>query len=448
MNFRALPLSILLLSVAASAEVVTFSQEDRFVGELLSMSAEEGLLMSSPNSPVPIAFKADSFDRLEMDGPHEADPFQTERLVLTNGDILPGNLRSLDEETVVYEGLVGGILNMDRAKISTLRFGIKPQALTYSGPAPLSDWSGNGSDSWVMSEAANEGLLLMERGRIQKNVALGQQFKIQFHLRWDENPSVRVYFGCDLDQEGLQDRYYIDINKAGVQVRRERSTEPRFQMLVSLAQNEAFDDKEVEVEVQVNRILGTLDLYLDGELVRQMEDSAPPTTGDSLIIERNGNDKSVSFLSNLRVYDWDAVSQIELLEETGDQDSDSLIDVEGKRISGTVLSLEEEAVDEANEEAPKPSRFLLQSPFADEPVAIPSKRTRIIYFQGSEQDDVATDFPKYEIDIANDGLVSAQEISLTEKNATLIHPLLGEVTLPRSAIKSIRFLNQLSDEEE
>ena len=444
MNFRAL--SFLLSASLLSAEILTLSTDDQFEGKLISISPTEGVVMGSPRSPVAIPFRADSFTRLELSGPQEADPFQTERLVLANGDILPGNLRSLDESTLVYEGLVGGVLNLERTQVNTLRFGIKPQSLAYSGPDPLAEWSGDGAETWTMM--SNEGLLLVERGQIAKNVQLGSQFKIQFRLKWDERPSVRVYFGCDLEQTTPHDRYYIDVNKAGVQIRRERSTEPRFHMLVNLSQSEAFDDGEVEVEIQVNRLLGTIDLYLDGKLVRQMQDAAPPTTGDGIIIERNNSDNSACLLSDLRVYDWDAVSQIELLEETGNQDTDSLVDAEGKRISGSVLGMVSESTDEEAESDTTPSFFLLKSPFADEPVQIPTQQARIIYFKETEQEKVATDFPKYELDIANDGVVSAEKIWLSDNEVKLTHPLLGEVKVPRSAVKSIRFLNKLQDEEE
>jgi hypothetical protein len=139
MNFKALP--FLLSASLLSAEILTLSTDDQFEGKLISISPTEGVVMGSPRSPVAIPFRADSFTRLELSGPQEADPFQTERLVLANGDILPGNLRSLDESTLVYEGLVGGVLNLERTQVNTLRFGIKPQSLAYSGPDPLAEWS-------------------------------------------------------------------------------------------------------------------------------------------------------------------------------------------------------------------------------------------------------------------------------------------------------------------
>lgn len=461
MNFKAL--AFLSFLPCLSAEELVLSNGDRFVGDLLSISPETGIALASPRSPEPLAFRNNSFTSILLDGPNEADPFQTERLVLTNGDILPGNLTSLTEDKIVYEGLVGGSLSLDRTAVTTLRFGIKPQSLIYDGPAPLDGWTGNGVESWILSDDAEDGLLLVEPGQMQRDMSLGKQFRIQFHLKWQERPSVRIYFGAELGENESRDRYYIDLNSGGVQVRRERSTEPHFRMLVSLSQSEAFDDNEVEVDLRVNRLLGTLDLYLDGRLIRQMQDNAPPTTGGGVIIERKRSDNSASYITDFKVFDWDAVSQLELLESDPEPGSDSLVDAEGKRISGTVLRLERETqgstevtedgtVDEEREDKPEKDEhiaphFLLASPFSENPVKIPTERTRIIYFQKGQEVDTPSTFPKYEIDLANDGLVSARSISLTDQILTLEHSLLGTVNVPRRAVRMIRFLNKLPDDE-
>lgn len=448
MNFR--PLLFTLATSICMGEVLTLTSGARFEGELLSISSEEGILLDSPRAPEPLALKLDSFSLLEMDGPVEADPFQTERLVLANGDILPGNLRSLDKEEIVYEGLVGGSLILNRNKVSTLRFGIKPQSLQYEGPAPLSEWAGNGPEKWIMSEASSDGLLMLEPGKMEKNVDLGSQFILKFDLKWQERPAIRIYFGAEASEKAQQDRYYIDLNSGGIQIRRERSVEPRWHMLVSLSQLEAFDDDQVSVELRVNRLIGTLDLYLDGKLVRQMLDSAPPTQGDCIIIERSRSDNSASYLSNLQVFSWDAVSQLELMEEPGEGQVDSVVDAEGKRISGQLMGLfsPKNEGKEETEKTPASSHFLLQSPFADEPVEIPTQKTRIIYFQNTIKNAPPSVFPKYELDLANDGIVSATTLSMNDDQITLEHPLLGNLQVARSAVKQIRYLQELTDEDE
>ncbi|MFC0017012.1 hypothetical protein [Roseibacillus persicicus] len=511
MIFR--PLFLFLTASAASAEIITLKSDDRFHGELLQISPEEGLVIQSPRSPEPIHFRADSFSHLDLENTAEIDPTQTERLVLTNGDILPGRLTSLDEEQLRYKGLAGGDITVPRKLVSTLRFGIKPQALSYEGPAPLEKWTGSGVNNWVLSEDTADGLLMLEPGEMQQDVGLGKQFILQFDLKWQERPSIRLYFCDDLSDKAEKDRYYIDINSGGIQIRRE-SLEPRWHTLLSLSQIESFDDNQISVELRVNRLVGSIELFLDGKLIRIMRDTAKPTQGDGLVIVRSRSDNSASYLSNLKAYTWDAVSQLELLEEPASEDVDSLVNAEGERMSGALLGLEreepapqapveesenlqeeptakeapedEEPVEEnkkaateeaknettsedqaaeedstpespAEEAAPspqvattqeRPSFFLLKSPFADELKKIPANDARIIYFSQSGEASQENVFPKYELDLTNDGLVSARSITLNGDQLMLEHHLLGSITVPRSAVKAIRYLNELSNDDE
>ena len=349
MNFRAL-----LFSLTAStcfSEVLTLNTGARFEGELISISPQEGVLIETPRTPEPLALRPDSFSVLEMNDNIEENPLQTERIVLANGDILPGNLRSLNDDEIVYEGLVGGKLVLTRDKVTTLRFGIKPQSLQYEGPMPLSEWSGTGAEQWIVSQDPADGLLMLEPGKMKKDVNLGSQFILKFDLKWRERPALRIWFGSEDSEEERQDRYYIELNGSGVQIKRERSIEDQWlTTLLSLSQLESFDDSHVSVELRVNRLIGTLDLYLDDELIRQMHDSDPPTKGDFIILERSRSDNSTSYLSNLKVFSWDAVSQIELMEEPGKGEVDSLVDAQGKRISGQLVGLfPKEEVPEAPE---------------------------------------------------------------------------------------------------
>jgi len=386
----------------------------------------------------------------------EMDPLQTERLILSNGDILPGNLLSLDTNRIGYKGLAGGELDLARKDITMLRFGIKPQVLLYQGPAPLDEWTGSGVHGWSPHSDNIEGVLILDRGKIERNINFGDQFILQFDLKWQQgDPAVRIYFGGESTTEKDHDRYYIDLSNAGLHIRREQSVGPKYNTLFGPTQPEAFDDNHVSMELRVNRLIGTIDLYLDGELIRQMPDSGPPTKGKHLIIERSRNDDSASHLSNLKVYSWDAISQIELLEKPGDEEADSLVDAEGKRMSGKILrlssekeTLEEGAEDLDRNKKPSAPYFSLQSPFAEEPIKIPSEKTRVIFFQGTEKRDTTSDYPKYELLLANDGFVSAKSISLLGDEFTIQHPIIGELLLDRSIVHSIRFVNEPVEEKD
>ncbi len=210
----------------------------------------------------------------------------------------------------------------------------------------------------------------------------------------------------------------------------------------------------------MNRALGTIDLYLDGELIRQMNDTSPNTLGTGVTIVRSRGDQSVSQLSHLKAFTWDAVSQIQLLEQPNSQDADSIVDSSGKRFSGALKNLvkvstpdKRPTIDEAEKEKTHPEddnapsthllHFSFESPYSEEPVTIPTEKTRIIYFKKEGQKSVESLIPKYELELSNNGVVSATQLSLNADSATIEHPLLGTLQLKRAWIRTIHYLPSL-----
>ena len=78
---------------------------------------------------------------------------------------------------------------------------------------------------------------------------------------------------------------------------------------------------------------------------------------------------------------------------------------------------------------------------------IPASKARIIYFKHSNENNKPTEFPKYELTLHDEGLVSAKTISLSDDQFILEHLLLGEIAVPRTAVKSIRFFRELNNDE-
>lgn len=519
MTFRLL--TLFLLPVSSFAESLSFVSGGTFSGEVLSITEGEGVAVQTARSPEPLYFHFDAIRNLALSPSDraEASPFQTERLVLSNGDIIPGTLVALQEESMTFQGPLkqeDSDMTIPRDQIKTLRFGIRPQRMIYQGPAPLENWSGTGKENWTMSEKDAQSLLLLAPGEISQDLGLARQFILQFDLHWQEEPSVRLYFCDEGKGASKSDRYYIDINHGGIQIKRERSESPHWISLINLGNSiEAFDDNHLSVEIRGNRLLGTLDLYLDGKLVRQLKDQSDRTIGTGVIIVRNKSEQSVTQLSNLKAFSWDAVSQLQLLEQGGDDTGDSLIDAEGKRMTGKLTKLvvpqakapeepekteepgeaeeiigdepegaaeankpteesparEKETEEEGNltektpekekvekrkpqpnaeEESLPPPYFLFQSPFADEPIQIPAEQTRIIHFKEKKVADVDNlpEATRFQLLLADDGLLSANDLTMSGDLISFSHPLLGRLTLPREAVHTIRNFPPLNDENE
>ena len=508
MNFR--PLIFTTFTAFCSAEVLHFDESTHFSGEVISMSQTEGLLIKHKRSPKPIAFRTDSFRFLELLQTKAPPPLETERLALTNGDILPGNLVALTTETLSFQALAGGKLQIPRTHADTLRLGIRPQTVRYEGPTPLADWDGSGVENWSELGNTQKGILIEEQGEISRDAELGNQFVISFKLSWSNRAYFRLYFGHSDQKANKKNRYYIDLSNNEAVLKREQTEGPRYVPLIDIKEVEAFDDNEVQVEIRVNRLTSTLELELDGKLVRQVIDQAPPTTGNLISISRSRDDSTSNYLSNFKVLYWDTLAEMPIEEEAGNAHADSLVNSKGERMSGVLLKtkevpptpkphpepankpeaeanpeIQEEPEVEAPEEkkgeeealdaspsspensplalAPAPAEelkpapveaplfFLMKSPFAASPIEVPVKNTRMIYFRDFTEEGASEqteEFPKYELALLNEGLLSARNVSIQKDSITIEHPLLGQIDIPRMAIKSISYFRNSTDKDQ
>ncbi|MEM9080335.1 MAG: hypothetical protein AAGC74_06545 [Verrucomicrobiota bacterium] len=418
----------LLLAPALLGDTLTLQSGHSFSGDVLASSPSEGLQINTPRSPDTLSFKNESLWELSFEHTPENAPLMTERLILSNADLLPGNLTALDNSHLTLEGLLEGQLLIPREHARTLRFGIRPQNLVFQGPAPLENWS-EMPDDWELDSQSR--LRITSRGSCSQDVDMARQFILQFRAEWFKAPNIRLYFCDEGSSNQFSDRYYIEINRMGLQLKRENSDPAsRWQTLLQLPPSiEAFDDQSIDVEIRGNRLLGTLEVSLDGNLLRKLEDPATRTVGTRIVIAKSANDNSTTYLSNLNVYSWDAVSQIHLSESPGSSDSDTLVDIEGKRMSGTISALNPKSADSE-------AFFTFASPFTEEPIQVPANRTTLIHFKSTEPPQLPP--PPFVLEFINDGVLSANSFQLTSDEISLDHPLLGQLTLPRELLTLVR----------
>lgn len=484
-------LALLLFSVPCHflfAEDLFFTNEEQFSGKILSISSEKGVAVETSYSPHPLHFQVDAIKQIQFQKPEEmvSKVPHSERVLLSNGDLFPCTLVALDEDNLLMKAPLHqgqDQLLLPRRQVQSLRFGVRPQRLVYNGPAPLSDWIGYNDTLWELSEFEEQTLLLSAPGEIKQDIGLARQFILQFDLSWNHIPNARIYFCDDCGEETRRDRYYIDINHAGIQIRRERAEAPHWSSLIRLDSSfEAFDDNALTVEIRGNRLLGTMELYLDGKFVRKATDPSERTIGSGVTISKSNSEQSLTQLSKLKAYTWDNISQVQLSEEAPSKEGDSLIDAEGKRMSGQLTRLVspqkketpveaenspakhetvppgEKIPDEENETVaenilPKkevttqpqplsdePPYFLFKSPYVEQNIRVPLEKARLIYFRQSESKEdkeALAHSPKFLIHLADNGLISADDVSLTEDTISLTHPLVGPLKLQRSAVLKV-----------
>ena len=448
---------------------VSFMEGSTMSGDLAGLSFENGLLLETTKTPnSPLALKIDTFKTIDfVNPPTNSEPLYS-RLVLQNGDILPGNLSEIDENLITFSSIFTSDLEVPRSQAKLLRLGVRPQKLVFHGPLPLSEWDGNGRENWGLPPQSTDNSIYMDvRGQLSRDFDLPEQFIIEFKLSWDRTPSFRMSFAKDPDQKNSPDLYYIDINSAGLQMKRQTNGKFRWYDLIKLSHNELnkivpLQEKELDVQIQVNRRSSHLSLFLNGDLVRRMSDPVEVPQGNSILIERTiaplKDQDDAMILSEFKVYAWDAVSELEITEAPSDGINDIIVSSHGERISGKLLDFQsppstDDPLLENPLNSPRPSNeipienspkvFRLNSALREEPLVFEEEKALLVYFKETQRKDAATDFPLFQIDTVNDGILNAKSITMDGQNFVLEHPLLGTLRLPHRFIKKVRFYHEL-----
>ena len=134
-----------------------------------------------------------------------------------------------------------------------------------------------------------------------------------------------------------------------------------------------------------------------------------------------------NIIEMIEIYEWDAVSQMRRTEGHEDHEQDSIISSTGERYSGVAKCL----VDESDE-----PRILFRSPHADEPFRIPQRRISTLYFRKAARE--SADKPTaFLCDLEGGGSLHLEELRLDAGSLSATHPLLGEISIQRSALRRI-----------
>lgn len=423
--------SLIVFALSACAGVdadhVRLANGNELTGKVRSISPEGRVTIESPNAVDPFLLRSSALRTLDFSGSEELPALEGERLHLTNDDMLPGRLVSLDEQHVGFETAFAGNLRIPRTSVRSLDFGVSPQKLLYRGPTDLSiGWVDN--NDWSMEDGR---MVCRSNGAISRPDTLSGNFILRFRLSWEQNPNLRFYFCDDLmERRGDGDRYYLEINVSGLQLKRQtRHGERRWYTLHSLDRRpDEFEEPRLEAEVRVDRENRVLHLYLNGEKEGSFHDPIdenPEGSGIMLYSLAGGDMKNIIEL--IEIYEWDAVSQMRRTEGHKDHEQDSIISSTGERFSGVAKCL----VDETGE-----PRILFRSPHADEPFRIPQRRISTLYFRKTPSAKTGSS-TAFACDLEGGGNLHLEALRLDSGFLTAKHSLLGEISIQRSALRRI-----------
>ena len=394
-------------------------------GRVLSIQGNDKVVLDSNLTNEPIQLRAQSLTSITFRKDTKLPNNTPQLLHLVNGDVVPGTLQKLDGEELGFLTGYSNELVIPREYVRSIDFGVTPQKLVYSGPKPLAEWSDN--DDW---EWENGSLTCNTSGTIAAQNVLPRQFILRFRLEWENDPNFRIYF-CDdfLKRTGNADRYYFEVNSMGSQLKRQTTMGGRRWHTLAQSHQKPRDypSRAIDVELRVNRDSRQIYLYLNSEKIQRTPDpidSFPTGTGIMLQSQAGGDLKNI--VSELEIYEWDAVTELRRDEGHDDPETDGLVDVEGQHLSGSAIQLQGGA---------QGDRIIFESRFNKEPLEVQTSRVSSLYFRQSPQAPGGQ--APVEISLTGGGSLQCSSLEMNDSAIIAMHPLLGKLTLDRSTLKRL-----------
>ena len=146
-NFRLLLACSLSCAPALfAADLISLKDGSTLRGTVRLIDQHGTVVLDSTLSAKPIRLKGEALRSINFDIKATALQNHSELLHLTNGDILPGTLKSLDHDKLTFHTWYAGEVTLERKFAQAIDFGVSPQKMVYQGPKGLSEWSSN--DDW------------------------------------------------------------------------------------------------------------------------------------------------------------------------------------------------------------------------------------------------------------------------------------------------------------
>jgi hypothetical protein len=418
---------------AFANDLIILKNGDRFSGTIVGLSS--GLVqIQSPHSDQPLSIVSDELENLSFEEVETIEaPAHSHQVNLRNGNVIPGEVTGLDAQNLQFKTWFAGPLSIPRSQIKSVFYGVTPQRLLYQGPDNLEEWDPD--EPWEFRDGS---LTSNSQSSIAQNLDLPDRFILRFHLSWPNSPSIRIHFCTDAD-EGKEnhDGYSLYFSSRGATLQRALppSTDedkPQIQILGGSSKSTSdFKGRQTTVELRVDRITRRIMLYLDGELQGNFLDPNPAPAGKKVIFESQSSVRGQITLSEIKLHEWDAVTQRLRVEPRQDEESDTLTTDEGDRYSGQILE---------RFESGENSSFKVKSPLLEQIVTIPEKCSAILYFaEGTLPKDSKS---SYKLSLASGGEIDLSEIQLTKKSLTGKHPWLGKLTIDRQVVEKISRINE------
>lgn len=304
-------------------------------------------------------------------------------VTLTNGNMMRGQLASVEDDRIVLDTWYAGRLTFRRAMVRDLEIREMPEYL-YRGPQEIASWTqSTDPGAWATHESG--GVIATRAGGIAREIPLPEEFTLEFDAEWRSSLRMHVVlFSDDVRTDTPGGGYEIVFQRQSVHLRRcgERQWIGHSNRAIELQQNE-----RARIRIRASSRTGQFAFYVNDRIIDAWTDPdiGEATTGGA--IHFVSRDSSPLILSRIDLSRWDGVLEESPDErrnvaepgmgmrmnwwdpetESGDEpepaEEGTMALKNGDRIRGTVKSIEE-------------GMITIETPFRE--IALPVERLRTL----------------------------------------------------------------------
>ncbi len=431
-SFNLQRLSALILGMAASSAVaadVSLKGDAKLSGEITAIASDGTITLLSPNAEKALILSADQVERVAFGNAEKSSRLPEQRIELSNGDILPVRVTSMEADLINVESPVLGSLTIPRDTVSSLQLGIVQKKVIYSGPKGMEGWSRDesGAQAW---EYENESFLATGQGTLTRDVGLPAKFILKFSFGWQNHPNFQFCFAHPPTARGArQDKYIAEFSGSGFGVFREATNRMRTPIILLSRSPDQIAKRSMDVEIRVDRMRGLIELRVDGELMGRYTDPIEPIPeGTCISIVSNASSESGQNVRDIMILDWDDRGDRHRSEERGDGKLDSLIGRYGERFGGNLESIRAKGASTV---------YVFKSDFQKEPLELPEEEVSTLFFSGQGKPSKSATTGGLILGLRGQGSMRVSSCVLAGDSVKVEHPLLGSLEFGREGISSL-----------
>lgn len=416
------------------ADDLTLAGDAHLTGTVRSINEAGVVELTSVLSPESVLLKSGAVAKVDFSAPESVPNPPGSLIELANGDVLPATIESLDDKNLTVVTADAGRLTISRLAVKSMQLGVHSRKVIYSGPRNLEEWShdGDGARSWTFG---NNSLVANGPAQASKNFDTPQQFILKFTLKWQANPGFKIFFADPLTPRvELVDRYYLQFNSAGLEIKRESSQGQHSQtVILPAATPDKFPANQVDVEIRVDRKSSRLHLFLNGEAEGAGVDpvaKAPVGSGVTLVSSAPAG--SNQEILGIEVIEFDNTRNRHRAEDRGDPKTDSLISRDEDRWSGHLVGIRP---------GPEGAIFSFKSDFQEQPLELSEMDVSTVLFAKPEHEAAPAPEHPFAVRLRGDGSLHVASCIFTGDSISARHPLLGMLTINRAGVTALERLD-------